>query len=49
MVGVLFEGVMVMVREVRKDKLKANFDNKGGDNETDIGFDIKVPNEVNDS
>ena len=44
MVGVLFQMMMVMMREMRENELQADFDDDNWDGDADIRFDIDVPN-----
>ena len=46
--GVGLEVVMVVVREVRKDKFEANLIDDEGDYDTDISFDVDLKDEVDD-
>ena len=39
---------MVMTGKVGKDKFEANFDDDGGDDDAEVGFDVDMPNEVDD-
>ncbi len=48
-VRILFKMVMMMVREVRKNEFEADFDDNNSDDEADIGFDIDMPDEINNS
>ena len=44
MVRIRFEMMVVMMRKVRKDKFKADFDDNQGDNDAEVSFDIDLPN-----
>ena len=48
MVGVGFEMMVMMMREVREDELKADFNDNEGDDEADVGFNINLKNEVDE-
>ena len=48
-VGVLFEMVMVVARNMWENKLQADFENNKSDNDTNIGFKVNFPDEINQS
>lgn len=46
-VGILFKMVVMVVREMWKDEFETDFNDDDGDDEADIGFDIDMPDKVN--
>ena len=48
-VGVGFEVVVMMVGEVGEDEFETDLDDEEGDDETDVGLNIYVPDEIDDS
>ena len=45
-VGVRFEVMVMMMREMGEDKLEADFDDNDGNNDADVGFDVDTGNEI---
>ena len=43
-VGIGFEVMVMVVRDVRKNKLKANFDDDDWNDDTDVWLDVDMPN-----
>ena len=48
-VGVGFEVMMMVMREMGEDELEADFDDDDGNDQADIGFDVDLPDEVDES
>ena len=42
-----FEVMVVVARNVRKDEFEANFDDNDRDKDADIGFEIDLPDHIN--
>lgn len=39
--------MVVVMRDVGEDEFEADFDDNDGDDEADVGFDIDMPDEIN--
>ena len=46
-VGIVFEMVVMMVRDVWENKFESDFNDDEGDGNTYIDFDVHFPNQIN--